>query len=273
MRDFRDAKTMAQSLREALKAKSINLTHAESLELIARTLGFHDWNVLSARIQSAHPRRASDVWAPAAAALSPVPTGASVPVLPLRDFVLFPHAVGPLFLGRDKSKRAVEHALANNVRILVVTQKRSGDDDPRPEALYGTGVTASVIGHQTLADDSIRLLVQGLERAKISRFAEGEFWSAEIALVEETRGWTPEAATFARMALEAYLAFAKIDPSNPPTALLRLHHISDPSAMADAIAQLIPTGIEQRQELLEATDVIARLERILELMKAGRQAA
>jgi ATP-dependent Lon protease len=272
MRDFRDAKAMAQTLRESLKTKSVDLTHAESLELIAKTLGFHDWNVLAARIQSER-HSADDAWTPAAAALLPLPGSTSVPVLPLRDIVLFPHAVGPVFIGRDKSKRAVEHARASNVRILVVTQRRSYDDDPQPDALYGTGVTARVIQHLPLGDGSVKLLVQGLERVEILRFIEGEFWSAEIAAIEEQRGRTTEASTLVSAVLEAYKVYANIDPSAPPQALVPLTHVTDPSAIADAIAHLLSIGIERRQELLETLDVVARLERILELMKAGRQAA
>src|SRR5437899_6368188 len=97
MRDFRDAKAMAQTLREALKAKSVSLTHSESLELVARVLGFHDWNVLSARIQSEHQPLATEPTAP-------ISTGARLPTVPLRDIVLFPKMVAPLFMGRESSK-------------------------------------------------------------------------------------------------------------------------------------------------------------------------
>src|SRR5215470_1622455 len=103
MRDFRDAKAMAQRLRDALTAKSVSLTHSESLELVARVLGFHDWNVLSARLQSEQQLPA---------ALPSILAGAGLPTLPLRDYVLFPKMVAPLFMGRETSKRAVERAMA-----------------------------------------------------------------------------------------------------------------------------------------------------------------
>src|SRR5262249_49964003 len=105
MRDFRDAKAMAQTLRVALKAKSVSLTHSKSLELVAKLLGFHDWNVLSARIASEH----RPVSAPIALPL--ISVGARLPTVPLRDFVVFPKMVVPLLMGREASKRAVEHAM------------------------------------------------------------------------------------------------------------------------------------------------------------------
>ena len=143
MRDFRDAKAMAQSLRHALKAKSVSLTHSECLELIAKTLGFHDWHVLAAAIKSDRPsfpppksslisRRYSDV----------IPVGV-IPVLPMRDLVLFPQMVVPLFVGRQVSLRALESA--SDGGILVLTQRRSGDDHPTAGDLHVMGVTARVI--------------------------------------------------------------------------------------------------------------------------------
>src|SRR4051794_33561942 len=115
MRDFRDAKAMAQTLREALKTKSVSLTHTESLELVAKTLGFRDWNVLSARIHSEHQRPVID------AARPPMAAGEHLPTMLLRDLVLFPKMTVPLFAGREGTIRAVERAMAVNQNILVVT--------------------------------------------------------------------------------------------------------------------------------------------------------
>ena len=104
MRDFRDAKAMAQTLREALKTKSVSLTHAESLELVAKTLGFHDWNVPSARIQSEHQRPVTEAAQPPIAATmvgKNLRRGERLPTMPLRDLVLFPKMTLPLFAGRE----------------------------------------------------------------------------------------------------------------------------------------------------------------------------
>ena len=94
MRDFRDAKAMAHTLREALKSRSVSLTHSESLELVARTLGFHDWNVLAARIQAGRPMAAAT-----AAASASMPADSAVPVIPIRDIVLFPQMIMPIYVG------------------------------------------------------------------------------------------------------------------------------------------------------------------------------
>jgi uncharacterized protein len=138
MRDFRDAKAMAQSLREALKTKSIPLTHSESLELIAKTLGFHDWNVLSAAIQATET-------VPAKPSAPSPGRGTPLPVAPMRDVVFFPQLMTSIFVGRDKTKRAVESAIAGDRRLFVVAQKRAQDDDPDFGALYSIGVIADVI--------------------------------------------------------------------------------------------------------------------------------
>jgi len=124
MRDFRDARAMAQTLREALKPKAVSLTHSESLELVAKILGFHDWNVLSARIQSEHqPPAGRPGTAITADTLAPIAAVAGLPTLPLRDLVLFPHMIVPLFVGRDTTKRALEHAMAGDKLILVTYPK------------------------------------------------------------------------------------------------------------------------------------------------------
>ena len=102
MRDFRDAKAMAQTLRDTLKARSVSLTHSESLEIVARTLGFHDWNVLAAAIQASKPAGTEPSKTPAQSGV-----GSIFPVVPMRDLVLFPQMVVPLFVGRDKTKRAI----------------------------------------------------------------------------------------------------------------------------------------------------------------------
>src|SRR5262249_30299421 len=163
---------MAQTLREALKVKSVSLTHSESLELVARILGFHGWNGLSAAVQAEREPRITS------AAMPPVSAAAPLPTVPLRDLVLFPNMIAPLLMDREASKRAVERAMAFDKRILAVTQIRATDDNPTPQELYGVGVTASVIDFTPLDDGTIRLLVKGLVRAAIVQVAEGQFLTA-----------------------------------------------------------------------------------------------
>ena len=274
MRDFRDAKAMAQTLRDALQSKSVSLSHSESLELIARTFGLPDWNVLAARIQAS--QAASRPVVPSAVVAASMPDGAGLPILPMRDLVLFPQMVAPIFVGRDKTKRAIERAVATDGRLLVVTQRRAGDDEPALDGLYSVGVIASIIHSTTLLDGTLKLFVSGHDRSVIVREVEQQFLAAEAAPLEQTRAHGAEAMAMFRRVLEAYQQWANVDFSAVPLgpqARLRLPSMDAPGALADAIAPLLPIAIEQRQQLLETTDVVARLEAILELMKTSQHAA
>jgi ATP-dependent Lon protease len=265
MRDFRDAKAMAQTLREALKSK-VSLTNSESLELVAKLLGFHDWNVLSARIQADHQSSATKLGTTGSV---PIREGTVLPIVPLRDVVLFPKAIAPLFVGRDTTRRAVDHAMASDKRILAVTQRRPDDDNPTPDALYSVGVTASVIDLESLDDGTIRILVKCLERAAVVRWAGvAPFLAAEIALIEESRSQEAEAFALLRAALERLRTFPNI---NFP--FFRFNDVRQPGVAADAIVPYLSAQIDQKQDLLETADVVARLEKVLALMNADQRAA
>jgi len=260
MRDFRDAKAMAQTLREALKPKSVSLTHSDSLELVAKMLGFHDWNVLSAHIQVSPEKDRTRT-----------PVGIDLPILPCRDIVLFPNMGTPLFVGRDSTKRALECAMAGDRRVLAVTQRRAGDDDPDPSALYSVGVIATVIDLMSLGDGTIKLFIKTLKRAAVAGFVRGQFLTAQITSMEEVRGDTDEAFALSRAVLEKLEAHRDEDFLTSPHA--RLSHIREPGILADAVAPHLAAKIEQKQELLETGDVVSRLEKVLALMNAVRQPA
>jgi uncharacterized protein len=266
MRDFRDAKAMAQTLREALNVKSVSLTHSESLELVAKILGFRDWHVLAAKIQGSHPTAIERD-------ISASDAGTGIPIFPMRDLVLFPQMITPIFVGRDKTRRAVECAMAGDYRVLVVAQRHGADNDPNTlDSLYQVGVTASVVNRQTQVDGVLKVSVSGLQRAAIVRLINDEFLSAEVVPIEERRGQSPEAATLSRAVLDAYQVYANVDFSSIPPGPLgrfRLPSIGDPGLLADTVAPLLSISIEQRQQLLETSDVITRLETILDLMNAG----
>ena len=275
MRDFRDAKAMAQTLREALKTKSVSLTHSESLELVAKTFGFPDWNFLAARIQASQPALHSSV-APTPADVVTSKSGeAGIPILPMRDLVLFPQMVAPIFVGREKTRLAVAKAMAVDGRVLVVTQRRAADDDPTLDALYSVGVTASVIHQATLLDGTLKLFVSGLERATVIGPVEAEFLAAEVAPLEQSGGDTAQAAALFLAVVEAYRIWADVNFSTlprGPQGRLWLPNAGEPGGLADAVAPLLPIGIDKRQQLLETTDVVVRLEAILEVMKASQHA-
>jgi ATP-dependent Lon protease len=285
MRDFRDAKTMAQTLREALTAKSVSITHSESLELVAKLLGFRDWNVLSARISAESEQTPSDALA-RRSILTPdldsillvnarheiaVASDASLPVVPLRDIVLFPQTIVPLYVGRASTKQAMECAMAANKRVLAVTQRHPSDDNPTRDGLYDVGVTAAVIDVTPLADSSLRMIVKCFERAVIAHLTEGTFLTAEIRPMEESRRLDAEASALSGKVLERFQAYLNVNLASPPYG--RLPHIKEPGVLADAIAPFLSIDISKRQDLLETADVIARLEKLLALMTTDRQAA
>jgi uncharacterized protein len=264
MRDFRDAKAMAQTLRDTLKTKSITLTHSESLEVIARTLGFHDWNVLSAAIQTTDT-------IPAAAAKPSAPAlghGSALPVTPMRDVVFFPQLMTAIFVGRDKTKRAIESAMAGDGRLFVVAQKRGQDDDPDFAALYPVGVTADIMQRVELPNGNWRVKMSCSARAAIVRPHPGDFLAAEIAPVEETRAADHEAFARMREVFDFYPAYT--DAAVPQYLY---GYSQEPGVLADMIVQHLKIDIDKKQQALATSDVVTRLEMILELMKAGKQAA
>jgi len=192
----------------------------------------------------------------------------------MRDLVLFPQMITPIFVGRDKTRRAVECAMSGDHRVLVVAQRHGADIDPNTlDSLYPVGVTANVINRQTQVDGVLKVSVSGLQRTAIVRLINDEFLAAEVAPIEEGRGKSAEAATLSRAVLDAYQIYANVDFSSlppGPRARFGLPSIGDPSLLADTVAPLLSIDIEKKQQLLETSDVVTRLEMILELMKAGR---
>ncbi|WP_272878899.1 LON peptidase substrate-binding domain-containing protein [Agrobacterium tumefaciens] len=206
MRDFRDAKAMAKTLREALHAKSVSLTNSESQELVARILGYRDWNVLAARIQAIQLPENS------VQPDTPFPIGADIPIVPMRDMVLFPHMISRIFVARDRTRQAVEHALVGDRRVVVVAQKNGGEDRPSSlGALHSVGVIANVVDCQTQVDRSLKVTICGLQRTRIVRVMDGGFLAAEAAPIEEQRGQSKEAVALSSAVLDEYQTYANVD--------------------------------------------------------------
>jgi ATP-dependent Lon protease len=249
MRDFRDAKAMAQTLREALKSKSIYLTHSESLELVAKMLGYHDWNELSARIQSA----SEGAMAKPATIIDAPASSARAPTCP------------PSRCATSCSSHRCSH------RSSSATQRRSYDDNPTATDLYGVGVIARVMDFLRLDDGTVKVLLRGGGRATILHLIESRYLSAEIAPIEDLHGEKEEALALLRSVRE------KLKPPRTTNALSasydRLSSIEKPGVLADAIAPFLPGTIEQKQEILEAADVITRLQKVLDLLPTDQQAA
>jgi uncharacterized protein len=205
------------------------------------------------------------------AAPPPITAGVRLPTLPLQDIVLFPKMIVPLFMGRQISIRAVERAMAFDRRVLVVTQRRAGDDNPSFDGLYHVGVAASIVEQTTFDDGTIRLMVKGLERATIVQLTGGQFLTAEVAPVGESRGQEADAFELSRTVLKEFQAYRNASLSDWPYN--KLSHIHQPGELADAVAGFLGGRLDRRQDLLETGDVIARLEKILTLMTTDLQAA
>src|SRR5271168_1065176 len=260
MRDFRDAKAMAQTLREALAAKFVSLAHSESQELIAKVLGFRDWNVLAARIQASHSTATKPGTSAPASAPSSLSAEGTIPVIAMQDLVLFPQMTLSIFVGREDTRRGVEFAMAGDRRVLVVAQRRDVENDPNTlETLYPVGVIATVINRQTQVDGVLKVSLSGLQRTAIVRLLNDEFLAAEVAPIQEERGQSAEAANLSRAVLDAYQIYANVDFSSlppGPRARYGLPSIGDPSLLADTVAPLLSIGIEKMQQLLETSDVV-----------------
>jgi ATP-dependent Lon protease len=256
MRDFRDAKTMAQTLRETLTTKSVTISHSESLELVSRMLGVSDWNTLSALLQA--DRRETGI---AAAKRSDGAT--SYPALPLRDIVPFPTMIFPLFVGREKTMHALDHAFERQREVVLVVQRQAAVDDPGSDDVYDVGVLARLLELVRLGDGTLKVLTQVYRRVVIRRFiGETGGFQAEIADISE--GPIPDAPELVQSAaerFESYAAARQIPKTWPP-----LDGIRDPGRVADMIAAYLVLPITDKQGLLATLDPVARLERVHALM-------
>ncbi|HTK35181.1 MAG TPA: endopeptidase La [Caulobacteraceae bacterium] len=191
-----------------------------------------------------------------------------LPVLPLRDIVVFPHMVVPLFVGRDKSVRALEEVMKGDKQILLATQKSSSDDDPAPSAIYDVGVVASVLQLLKLPDGTVKVLVEGKSRAALLRFTgQSDYFEAEVADLEEDGEDAPEANALSRAVAEQFENYVKLNKKVPPEALASIPQIVEPGKLADSIAAHLSVKIADKQALLEIFNVAKRLEKVYALME------
>src|SRR4051812_11894140 len=192
-----------------------------------------------------------------------------LPILPLRDIVVFPHQPVPLFVGREKSVRALEEAMRNDGKqILLATQKDKDDDDPSPQAIYDVGVVATVLQLLKLPDGTVKVLVEGRARAGISRFTDqADYYEAEIAYVAEDGAGSPEAEALSRAVVEQFENYVKLNKKVPPEALAAIPQIENPGELADRIASHLSVKISEKQQLLEVFNVVKRLEKVYALME------
>jgi ATP-dependent Lon protease len=190
------------------------------------------------------------------------------PVLPLRDIVVFPHMIVPLFVGREKSVKALEDVMNDDKRILLVAQKNANQDNPGADDIYDVGTVASVLQLLKLPDGTVKVLVEGGERARIKRFTEREdFFEAEAEILPEAETDEKELEALARSVVTEFEQYVKLNKKIPPEVLVSINQIDDQSKLADTVASHLALKIPTKQELLELADVAKRLERVYGLME------
>ena len=193
----------------------------------------------------------------------------AVPVLPLRDVVVYPHMVIPLFVGREKSIKALDAAMADNKQILLVAQKSADVDEPQPVDMYEIGTLASILQLLKLPDGTVKVLVEGAERAQIKRvMSDNEFFTAEIEsagdLIELPER---EMEVLMRSATALFDQYVKLNKKVPPEVLTSLASIDEPSRLADTMAAHMALKLDEKQHVLEMFNVRERLEHLMALME------
>jgi ATP-dependent Lon protease len=258
MRDFRDAKAMAQSLRESLTTKAIDISHSESLELVSKMLGVADWNTLSALLQA--DRR--DAGVPVAKRTAET---VSYPAIPIRDLVPFPTATYPLFVGREKTMHALSDAFERQREVVLAIQREAGVDEPRFEDVYEIGVLAQLLDVERLSDGTLKVLVQARRRVAIRRFV-GETGAFQVDVVDVSEGPIPEAPNLIQEAVKRFESYAAAREIRIPQIWPPLDQTRDPGRVADVISRHMNLPISDKQSLLATLDPVARLKRVDALM-------
>ena len=188
-------------------------------------------------------------------------------VLPLRDVVVYPHMVIPLFVGREKSIRALERAMEAGKQILLVAQKDAGDDNPQPKDIHAIGTVSNILQLLKLPDGTIKVLVEGVRRGRVVRFLEVEdLYTAEVEAVEAEQVSDREAEVLSRSLMGQFDQYVKLNKKVPSEIISSLTSIDDPSRLADTIAAHMAIKIESKQEILELIALRERLEHLIALM-------
>ena len=192
-----------------------------------------------------------------------------LPLLPLRDVVVFPHMVIPLFVGRPKSIKALETAMEGGKGILLVAQKSAAKDEPEAEDLYPIGCIANILQMLKLPDGTVKVLVEGTQRAKINRVEDQKaLFIADVSPVAGDDGADHEVEAMRRAILAQFDQYVKLNKKIPPEILTSLAGIEEAGRLADTIAAHLPMKLELKQEILELFDVGERLEKLLSQLEA-----
>ncbi len=190
------------------------------------------------------------------------------PVLPLRDIVVFPHMIVPLFVGREKSVKALEDVMRDDKQILLVTQKNAAQDDPQPGDIFSVGTIGTVLQLLKLPDGTVKVLVEGSQRARITKFADNEnFFQAYAELLEDSKTEERELDALMRTVVSQFEQYIKLNKKIPPEVLVSVNQIDDASKLVDTVASHLSLKIPEKQELLETDSIAERLEKVYGFME------
>jgi ATP-dependent Lon protease len=193
----------------------------------------------------------------------------TAPVLPLRDIVVFPHMIVPLFVGREKSVRALEEVMNDEKQILLLTQKNAAEDDPTADGLHTIGTMATVLQLLKLPDQTVRVLVEGKGRARVTGFSpRSDFFQATVEPIAEETAGAQESEALMRTVKANFEQYIKLNKKVPSETLAAVAQIDDPARLADTVASHLSVKIGDRQALLETFKTTERLEKILSLIEA-----
>jgi ATP-dependent Lon protease len=199
---------------------------------------------------------------------APTPQGTVYPVLPLRDIVVFPGMIAPLFVGREKSVKALEEVMKDDKQILLIAQKNASQDDPGPDDIYSIGTLGTVLQLLKLPDDTVKVLVEGGRRVKIVGYTgKAEFFEANAVDMEDAPADPAELQAAARSVVSEFENYVKLNKKVPPEVVVSINKVEDPGKLADQISQHLALKVAEKQQLLELDSVGKRLERILGLME------
>jgi ATP-dependent Lon protease len=191
------------------------------------------------------------------------------PVLPLRDIVVFPHMIVPLFVGREKSIKALEEVMRSDTYILLATQKNASDDDPATDSIFNVGTLASVLQLLKLPDGTVKVLVEGAARASVSKYTDREeYYEAEAVVIADATTDQVEAEALARSVVNEFEGYVKLNKKVSPEVIGVVQQIEDYAKLADTVASHLAVKIPDKQLILETPSVTERLEKVLGLMES-----
>ena len=191
-----------------------------------------------------------------------------LPLLPIRDAVYFPHMIFPLFAGREKSVKALDEAMLRDRFILLVAQKEIGTDDPAPDDIYTVGVVAGIMQSTKVPDGTVRLVLEGIERVKITEFQQTEpYFLVRVEPIETVEESSLEVEALMRSINTQFEQVVNIGRSIPPEALINILNITEPNKLADTVTPYLPLRVESKQEILETVSATEKLEKLNVLLK------